>query len=544
MNHLERILLGTGVTVLSAERPEWWAELGLAAEPILPATLPDGRTMCAAHAEGHLWVLVSGPSGSRWQSEALQENNIGLWRYDIASQRVEWTPQMHFLTGCEIPMTPAQWLEHVHPEDRPLVHDGFRNTLALAEFRSVPHRFIRPDRSEVWLMTFGTVMRDESGRANQLIGATVDASSYRAQEHKLQSARRLEALGQMTAGVTHNLNNLLAVILPVLDLVRSRVAGEVLEAVDEARQAGQRATELLRTMTGFGRLDRQHPATEHFDTLVRRVVSLVARAFESSIDVRVTAGAGSSSVRGNLAQLEQAVMNILLNARDAVRDAKRSFPRIDVSTSIRSSAAVAGLDAISTQWLCVSIRDNGTGIPRAIQEQLFQPFFTTKNHGEGTGLGLATVLSTVQHHRGSVQFHSEEGEGTTFEIFLPVDGDHQNAPGVSSRRRSVLVVDDEMAVRRSLGRLLELEGFRVFEAADGETAVSTLRANLDIATVLLDRTMPGLSGAQTVPLLRAAAPHVRIVFHTGQDVAQDEARLVDAILRKPARTTDLLNALA
>lgn len=347
----------------------------------------------------------------------LQHTLIGLWEFDLQTNHTRWNSHMHALTGLTTPVSAARWIDYVHPDDRALVEHSMQDTMTLGRFRGVPHRFLRPDGAAVWLVSFGTVLRDTAGTPTQIVGATLDFGMQQRQEQQLASARRLESMGQLTAGITHNFNNLLSVILPTLELVASGTTGEVREAVDEARHAADRARDLVHQIMAFSKKRETSATTERVDALVGRVVSMVQRFFERGYVVEFEPGAPGAAVHGNGAQLEQAVMNLLVNARDALRDGRTETPLIRVTTALGAPAAIAGLPS-AEHVVTISVRDNGPGIPIEVQGRLFEPFFTTKGPEKGTGLGLATVLATARAHGGTVRFESSAA-GTLFEIVLP-----------------------------------------------------------------------------------------------------------------------------
>lgn len=414
---MHRMLDGRSLELQSADS---WKDLGLTAPPTTVTTTPDGRKVVPVDIQQVRYLLVERRSPSVILETPLLENEVGLWEFDLDTQFTRWNTHMYRLTGVSTPVPATKWLEYVHPEDRPFVERTMNDTFKLGRFASVPHRFQRPDGQIVWLLTFGKVLRDEHDKPIRIVGGTIDASDQRGQEQMLSTARRLESVGQMTAGITHNLNNLLSVILPSLDVAETVVVGETREAIGEARDAALHAKELIRSLMTFSRPNARKATSERVDALVGRVVSMVRRFFEASIHVEFTPACEQLEIQGDLTQLEQAVMNLLVNARDALRDAGTTSPVITVTTSMQSAIAPSG--AVS-----ICVRDNGPGIPADVQERLFEPFFTTKAPGRGTGLGLSTVLSTVQQHGGSVRFSSNT-EGTVFEVALPAA-----APGKTTK---------------------------------------------------------------------------------------------------------------
>ena len=466
---------------------------------------------------------------------ALEATGAGLWLYDLKTGVVTWNRRMFELTGLDAPVAPDRYLAWVHPDDRVIVQQATNTTMTSGAFHSLPHRFVRADGRVRWMQVFGKVMHAD-GAPVRIIGGNLDVTEQREMEERFRAAHRLETVGQLAAGISHNFNNLLATILPAIELARAVTTGEVQVGLDEAAIAGARAAELVRQVTTWSRKENTQSTTiEPIDALVERVVGMCRRFFEPdiAIDVRVSTNA---SVRCQVAELEQAVMNLLVNARDALRDAASPRPRIEVSTMRASDATVR-----------VRVADNGPGIDAAVQGRIFEPFFTTKAIGRGTGLGLATVMACAKHLNGSVRCDSTPGQGSSFELFLPVAREASApTPAVTlppGAGEAVLVVDDEAPVRRAIARLLLRHGYRVLQAEDGRAALEVLRRDDAVTVVLLDQAMPSGLGALVVPDIRALRPGLPILMHTGHDVAEEHRALVDEVLLKPVPTEALLRAL-
>jgi PAS domain S-box-containing protein len=468
---------------------------------------------------------------------ALETTGVGLWVFDVKTGLVQWNLRMHELTGCSEALTPERYQTYIHPEDRPMMQQAMGRTFEQSRFTSAPHRFVRPDGQVRWMQTFGKVLTDADGQPTRIVGGNLDVTEQHQLEDSFRAAHRLETVGQLAAGISHNFNNLLATMLPAIELALRVTNGEIHKALSEAETAGRRAAELVRQVMTWSKEDRiKDSPVADVDQIVRRVVDMCRRFFEPHFEVTVSTRANGAGVRCHLAELEQALMNLLVNARDALRDANSRMPRIDVSAEL-----------MSPETLRIRVVDNGPGMPREVQARIFEPFFTTKPVGSGTGLGLSTVLATAQRHGGSVRYDSVVGVGTTFELFLPVAANSVTETPAPRLARSdgevVLIVDDEAPVRRAVARLLERHGYEVLQAEDGPRAVELLRADARIKAVLLDQAMPSGPGATVAPKLRAARPDVSILFHTGHEVPPEHVALVDEVLLKPIAPDLLLQAL-
>ncbi|MGV3620333.1 MAG: ATP-binding protein [Archangium sp.] len=467
---------------------------------------------------------------------ALDATGVGLWSLDLATGVTTWNRRMYELMGLDTPINPDRYLQYVHTEDQVLVQQATRTTMDTGQFHSLPHRFVRPDGKVRWMQVFGRVMH-VNGAPARIVGGNIDITEQRELEDRFRAAHRLETVGQLAAGISHNFNNLLATILPAIELARSTTRGDVQAALEEAATAGTRAAELVRQVTTWSRKDATQSTTiENIDALVERVVGMCRRFFEPTfiIDVRAKSGV---AVRCQLAELEQAVMNLLVNARDALRDSNSALPRIEASC-----------ERVSDNTVRVRITDNGPGIEPQILGRVFEPFFTTKPIGSGTGLGLATVMACATQMGGTIRCDSTPGRGATFELFLPIAREVR-APVTQSQLSDgggavVLIVDDEAPLRRAIARLLTRHGYKVIQAEDGRAALAVMNSAEPISVVLLDQAMPSGPGHTWVPQMRALRPGLPILFHTGHDVTEEHRKLVDDVLFKPVPTDALLTALA
>jgi signal transduction histidine kinase/CheY-like chemotaxis protein len=379
-------------------------------------------------------------------------------------------------------------------------------------------------------------------------------------EDQLLQRQRLEALGRVGAGVAHDLNNMLGAIGASIDYLgklpvdRTLDSEEVRECFEDIRLASSQASELTRGILKFARGRAQAHSPVDLSGLCSDVMRLVRHTFDRAIHVESQIHPGLS-VRGDQAELHQVLMNLCLNARDAMP--RGGVLRVSASAIKRGSAELPEKLNKEVAHLVLSVEDTGVGMDEATRARIFDAFFTTKREGAGFGLGLATVKEVVAFHGGQIRIESEEGKGTRFLVYLPaheaghqprkVTGAHQTP--LSSSRGSILLVDDEEVVRRSFARLLRQAGHVVVEAPDGVKAVETYRkASPRPNLVILDLDMPVLSGEETQDRLLEIDPHVRILFVSGHDEPSREsavhARGALGFLRKPCKVQLLLGAVS
>jgi signal transduction histidine kinase/CheY-like chemotaxis protein len=384
---------------------------------------------------------------------------------------------------------------------------------------------------------------------------------YEGIEDELLRRQRLEALGRLGAGIAHDFNNVLATVVSCLDYLRAlpkeRTLGDPMvdECLSDVHQAIARAAELTPRMLAFAGASSGRQTLVDVGALCSEVTQLVSRTFDRSITVHAELAPGIV-VRGDRIGLYQTLMNLCINARDAMPHGGT----LQVSARL-ASAQESGSD---TPQALITVGDTGMGMDVATRAQIFEPFFTTKGNCGGTGLGLATVHEVVTAHGGRVQVGSEVGRGTTFSVILPAVIDarnrlpsaitHENLtpvrPGAAPRPRgSVLLADDEPAVRRSMARILRADGYRVIEAADGLEALELYRVEMPRPElVLLDLDMPRMAGDEAQRRILALDPLARILFVSGHRSEQVEERLrVEGALGfvpKPSSRDAILQAVA
>ncbi len=366
-------------------------------------------------------------------------------------------------------------------------------------------------------------------------------------ERALAESQRQELIGRLAAGAAHDLNNILMAIMGGAELAEVDLEDDDLaslrEDLSDIRDAAQRGSAVGRQLLSFSRQQATQRRNIAVDELFSGLAKLLRRLLPSNIELRLEVADDSPSVVADPAQLEQVVMNLVVNARDAMSDGGT----IEVS-------AGPGHGPSGTPGLRLEVRDTGHGIPSELLDRIFDPFFTTKEGGRGTGLGLATVRTITEDCGGAVAVESEVNRGTTFRIWLPASetgaaSETERGAEVSARARdgeSVLVADDDAEVRRLAARMLTGAGYRVTTVQDGDQTLEYARRQ-GFNLVVLDAVMPGLSGVKLVEALEQARPDLRILFSTGYDPGVFGANFFAdgrrRLLSKPYRRQDLLAAV-
>ncbi|HEX7624977.1 MAG TPA: MASE1 domain-containing protein, partial [Anaeromyxobacteraceae bacterium] len=442
----------------------------------------------------------------------------------------------------------------------PLVHEDDREATARAmeALHRPPHCAYMEQRAMTvagwrWLAWADTAVLDGGGRVVEIIGVGRDVTDRRQAEEQLRQSEKLEAIGRIAGGVAHDFNNQLTVILSGADQLRDAGARDpaVSETANAIRDAALRSAGLTRQLLAFAR--KQPPRAVELDVhrVVADVLGLLARSIDRRITLQTRLSAAPSLACGDPDRVHAALLNLALNARDAMPDG--GTLTFETHAVELDAAGAAALEVATGWYVQVSVRDTGVGMSPDVRARLFEPFFTTKALGSGTGLGLAEVYGTVRAHRGAVAVESEVGRGSLFSLYLPLDGAPASSPAppreVACGPLKVLVIDDEPGVRRALCRALRRAGHEVVDGEWGHQAVATYardHALIDVAIV--DMMMPGMTGREVIARLRAVEPNLPVIvssgFSSGPDLDALRALARVEFLPKPYTADELGRALA
>jgi nitrogen-specific signal transduction histidine kinase len=367
---------------------------------------------------------------------------------------------------------------------------------------------------------------DAARVARRVVVSARDVTERRALEEQLRQSQKMEAVGQLTGGIAHDFNNLLTGITGSLDLIGKRVAeghlATIPRYIDAAQTSARRAAALTQRLLAFSRRQALDPKPTDVNRLVGGMEDLIRRTVGPSIEVEVVGAGGLWLTQIDPSQLESALLNLAINARDAMPDGGRIT--IETANKWFDYRVAKDRDLPPGQYISLSVTDTGTGMTPEVISRAFDPFFTTKPLGQGTGLGLSMIHGFVRQSGGQVRIYSEIGKGTTMSLYLPRftgDIDPQDIPhpepGVEAAHgETVLVVDDEEIIRMMIVDVLEEAGYRVVEAADGPAALKILQSNVRIDLVITDVGLPGgVNGRQLADAGRTVRPNLKILFVTG-----------------------------
>jgi PAS domain S-box-containing protein len=457
----------------------------------------------------------------------------GYAREDVDGGRLRWDA-----------MTPPEFAE----ADRRAVEQLMARNVC----EPFEKEFMREDGSRVPVLLGGARFEDSPDEG---VSFALDLTERKNLEHQFLRAQRMESVGTLAGGIAHDLNNVLGPIITSIELLKMRFPDEESgELIDVIASSAHRGAEMVRQVLSFARGVEGKRMELQIKHLVRDIEKIANDTFLKNIRVRASVPANLWTVLGDPTQLHQVLLNLAVNARDAMPNGG-TLEMAAENVLLDPHYAGLDLEAKPGPYVVLQVSDNGLGMPGEIIDKIFEPFFTTKEVGKGTGLGLSTSLAIIRSHGGFIRVQSREGKGTSFKIYLPAQTDGTGeAPAEEEvemprgNGQRILVIDDEESVRRITRQTLEAFGYRAAVASDGAEAVLLYAAkDADIAVVLTDMTMPVMDGMATIQVLQRINPAVRIIAASGlgtpSQVAQASALGVKHFLPKPYTAQALLKGL-
>lgn len=481
----------------------------------------------------------------RQLAENIQEV---FWIKDPTTNQILYvSPKYEQIWGrtCEsLYAAPQGWHDTVHPEDRARFQAA--TTKQTAGSHDEEYRILLPDGSVRWIRDRAYPVFGAGGSLDRLVGVAEDITERKNLHEQFLRAQRLEAIGTLAGGLAHDLNNVLSPILMSVPALRGQIRDpEGLQMLRMIEENVLRGSSIIGRVLGFARGTEVKSAPVDLKDLMQEIERLTFETFPKSIRIEVYAEENLWPVSADATQLHQALLNLAVNARDAMPDGGllRFTGRnliLDAHHSIRAWGLRPG------PHVTLEVSDTGTGIPAEIRSKIFDPFFTTKEIGKGTGLGLASTLAIVKSHHGYIQVDSEPGKGTVFTIYLPAQPkakiEDARAPAMLTQGNGelVLIIDDEEPIRAVAKKTLERFGYRTLLAENGAKGTALYAANQkDIAAVITDMMMPEMDGTATVKALRKISPSVKIIAASGLETSIEDAHH----LAKPFTAEALLRTL-
>jgi two-component system, cell cycle sensor histidine kinase and response regulator CckA len=464
----------------------------------------------------------------------------------VSGERLYNSPSYQKLLGYtleELEKTSAY--EQIHPDDQPAVKLAAEEAKTSGNGRRVEYR-IRHKSGEWRVMeSTASAVRNSEGAVEKLIIVNRDITERKHLEQQLLLSQRLEAVGKLSGGVAHDFNNILGVIIGYSEALQQMMPADdpMREAVDEIEKAGRRAAALTQQLLAFSRKQVLEPKVLDLNSIVADVEKMLRRLIGEDLELEIVPASALGRVKADRGQIEQVILNLAVNARDAMPNGGKL--KIEtMNADLNESDARRLRYVIPGHYVMLQVSDTGTGMSAEVQSHIFEPFFTTKEQGKGTGLGLATVYGVVKQSGGYIWLESEVGRGSRFQVYLPrIEGVEPEAvrsqPSFETHGpATILVVEDETSLRKLTCNTLKQSGYKVLEAKDGPEAIEIAsQYHGEIHLLFTDVVMPGMSGHQLAEKLSSRRPKMKVLYTSGYtDGAVATHGVLESgvvILRKP-----------
>ncbi len=489
---------------------------------------------------------------------ALEAARMGSWYWSVDGDTLSWDEHLRRLYGLgsdDVVTGYEQFLARVHPDDRGFVEQAVCDALGNGGQLDYEFRVLVDGQTRI-IADRGQVVCDAEGRPRYVTGVCMDVTERRRADEQLRQAHRMESVGRLAGGVAHEANNQMSVVLGATHFLlrRNDLPPDARADVEQIRNAAERTASVTAQLLAFSRRQVLRPSRVVLNDIVRGWESVVRRVMGEDITIALGLDPAAGAVTADAGQLQQVLLNLALNARDAMP--KGGHLSIETSAADLGEGYAAmhpGVPVRPGRYALLAVSDSGHGMSRETLEQVFEPFFTTRPVGQGTGLGLSTVYGIVKQSDGYVWAYSEVDQGTTIKVYLPqttVDAPPAAASGPEPPPASgtVLVVEDDDLVRQLTARALAEVGYQVLEAAGAEAALTILEdRSRAVDIVITDVVMPGISGRDLARRVRAIRPTLPVVFTSGYTDGEIVRRGLldpaDAFLQKPYTPTTLAEFL-
>ena len=553
---------------------ELWSDLSATATDVL--RFKDGRVFerfVAPHRIGSTIVgrVVSlrdiGPALRTEQAleqhrvflEKAQEiGHIGSWVAELdGSDRLGWSAESHRIFGVPLGQFEGSsdaFFAFVHADDRAAVRAAHAAATTDGQPHDIEHRVVRPDGTVRWLHERAAVLRDPQGRPLRMVGTVQDITERRLLEDQLRQSQKMEAIGRLAGGIAHDMNNALTAIAGYAELALGEVAPDhaARADVEEIRRAAERAGSVTRQLLAFSRKQLFEPRVFDLNETIAAISRLLSRLLGADIEIQTRLASDALPVLGDPAQVEQAVINLAVNARDAMPDGGKIVLATSLET-VDESFARGHPPMPAGQYVVLRVSDSGHGMSSETRIRIFEPFFTTKDVGKGTGLGLSMVYGTLKQIGGFIFVDSEITRGTTFRLYFPpaaavvVVSAAAGATAVREGERhgheTLLVAEDDPSVRNLVASALRHDGYRLLLASSADEALSLADAHDGpIDLLLTDAMMPGKSGVELANLMTARRPGIPVIIMSGyteETLAVPGMNDPVALLQKPFSPREL-----
>jgi PAS domain S-box-containing protein len=492
----------------------------------------------------------------REQARLLDKARDAILAHDMDGQIVYWNKGAERLTGWSKEEILGDRMHKClyDPDEEDKLRRCHETMMEEGEWTGELHMRTK-EGEELTVESRWTLVRDAAGDPDQVLVINTDITERKQLESQFLRSQRMESIGRLVGGIAHDLGNLLMPITLGVKVLRRRLEqtdDKIEQVLTMIQKSAERGGNMVEQVLAFARGVEGERVALQLDGIVEEIHGITDETFPESIAVETDVGDDLPRVIGDATQVQQVLMNLCVNARDAMPEG--GTLTIDAeAVTLTEADAERNIDAEPGPYVCIRVRDTGTGMPNDVMDKIFEPFFSTKEEGEGTGLGLSTAYSIIQSHDGFIDVDSERGQGTQFRVYLPVSTEEQERPAVSGEPdgaaagngERVLLVDDEEFILETAREALFDAGYRVFTAERGEAALDRVEDD-EIDIVVTDLRMPEMDGFDLIRTLRARHPNLPIVAASGvADGRTDEALEAgaNAFLAKPFSAETLQSTL-
>ncbi len=460
-------------------------------------------------------------------NKAKEIIGLGFWVYDVKQDKQEWSDQLRVMFGIETPEEEAEYtdnlpaLRHIHPEDADIA-DRIRTAIADGEdLPPISFRILLVNGETKHVQSYIGRILDKNGVLTHIVAIFQDLTEKIENDHRFRQAQKMEAVGNLTGGLAHDFNNLLHVILGNAEIMTVPDAMEDRESLTAISRAATRGAELTQRLLAFSRKQVLQLKTANVEQSIKNMLPLLSRTLGASISVEMHPSLGIKNCYIDTHQLESCILNLAINARHAMPDGGKLTIET-ANTSLDQQYADKHEEVTPGEYVQLTISDTGIGMSAEIIDRVFEPFFTTREVGQGSGLGLSMVFGFIKQSNGHITIYSEEGSGTSVKIYLPVTADEvtvteqQNSNRASMIVGKALLVEDNLQVAELTSRFLEGIGFDVVSATDSESASVQIAEHNDFTLLLTDVMLPGgFNGPEVAKNFSRLHPAAKIIYMSG-----------------------------
>ncbi len=476
-----------------------------------------------------------------WSADVV-DGEMKYRYYSPVVEQITGYPPNFFMQGVK-----QGWLSIIHPQDVARVENNAKKYLA-GQLVNHEYRIIRADGNVKWLHGATSPTLDEEGRVIRLDGVVSDITERKQLEEQLHQAQKMEAIGTLAGGIAHDFNNMLTAVMGYTGLTLQMLPPDssVRPDIESIERIAHRGANLVRQLLAYARRQIIEPKVINLNELLLNTAQMLKRLISEDIELVTLTSAAHDKVNIDPGQIEQVLFNLVVNARDAMPTGGKIIIKTQDS-HLKEEYARQNSVITPGHYVMLTVADTGTGMTETVKNRLFEPFFTTKEVGKGSGLGLATCIGIIRQNKGHITVQSRLGEGTTFEIYLPLAEKGVTEPVTGSDveclprgTETILLVEDEEMVRELAWRTLEQQGYKILQAGNGKDALQVSQKYIDdpIHLLLTDIVMPQMGGLELADIMKNRRPQTKILFITGYS-DKISIRSIGNFLQKPFSPTTL-----